>query len=63
MEALFFLLNAIAVVILVVTSLRNDQRKPGEPMVGPYRFVETLTPPKPKRAPADYLSGRGTPDA
>ena len=63
MEAVFFLLNAIAVVILVVTSLKNDQRKQGEPMVGPYRFVETLTPPKPKRPPADYLTSRGNPDA
>ena len=60
MEALFFLMNAIAVVILVVTSLKNDRRKPGEPMVGLYRFVETLTPPKPKRRLAAYLSKDGT---
>ena len=60
MEALFFLVNAIAVAILVVTSLKNDQRKAGEPMVGPYRFVETFTPPKPKRRPAAYLSKDGT---
>ncbi len=60
MEALFFLCNAIAIVILVVTSLKNDTRKPDEPMVGPYRFVETVTPPKPKRRPAAYLSKDGT---
>jgi hypothetical protein len=63
MEALFFLMNAIAVVILVVTSLKNDKRKPDEPMVGPYRFIETLAPPKPKRPPAPYLDGRGHSDA
>ena len=59
MEALFFLLNSIAIVILVVTSLRNDKRKPDEPMVGPYRYVETVTPPKPKRRPAAYLDRDG----
>jgi hypothetical protein len=63
MEALIFLLNAVGVVILVVTSLKNDKRKPQEPMIGPFRFVETLTPPKPKRMPASYLAGRSTPDA
>lgn len=59
MEALFFLINSIAIVILVVTSLKNDKRKPGEPMVGLYCFVETLTPPKPKRPPAAYLNRDG----
>lgn len=59
MEALFFLINAIAVVILVVTSLKNDKRKPDEPMIGLYRYVETLTPPKPKRLPAAYLNQDG----
>jgi hypothetical protein len=59
MEALFFLLNAIAVVILVVTSLKNDKRKPDEPMIGIYRYIDTLTPPKPKRQPAAYLNKDG----
>jgi hypothetical protein len=59
MEALFFLLNAIAVVILVLTSLKNDKRKPDEPMIGIYRYIDTLTPPKPKRRPAAYLNKDG----
>ena len=63
MEALFFLMNAVAIVVLVVTSLKNDKRKPGEPMIGPYRFIETLTPPRPKRPPPSYLDGRASPDA
>lgn len=63
MEALFLLMNSIAVVILVVTSLKNDKRKPGEPMVGLYRYIETLTPPRPKLPPPAYLAGRGNPDA
>ena len=63
MEALFLLMNGIAVVVLVVTSLKNDKRKSNEPMVGPFRFIETLTPPKPKRPPASYLDGRGSADA
>jgi hypothetical protein len=59
MEALMFMLNAVAVVVLVVTSLKNDKRKPDEPMIGPFRYVETVTPPKPKRPPAAYLSREG----
>jgi len=42
MSALIFIGNAIAIVILVLTSLRNDKRKPGEPMIGIFEYKEKL---------------------
>ncbi len=55
MEALVFLADAIAIVILVITSLRNDKRAPGEPMIGVFRYLETVDrKPKQSRLPA-YL--------
>jgi hypothetical protein len=55
MEALVFLADAIAIVILVITSLRNDKRQPGEPMIGIFRYLETVDrAPKAQRQPA-YL--------
>ncbi len=38
MEIGLFFLDILALVILVVTSLRNDIKRPGEPLIGPFRY-------------------------
>jgi hypothetical protein len=56
MSALIFIGNAIAIVILVLTSLRNDKRKPGEPMIGIFEYKEKLERKRAKvRQTPDYL--------
>ena len=40
MESLLFLLNSIAVVVLVVMGLRDDRRKPGARARSFFRFTE-----------------------
>lgn len=54
MEALVFLVDSLAIVILVITSLRNEKRAAGEPMQGPFRYVETLARIRQPRAPLPY---------
>lgn len=44
MEIGLFFLDTLAVVILVVTSLRNDIKRPGEPLEGPFRYDVTPSP-------------------
>ncbi len=60
MEALIFLMDAIAIIVLVVTSLRNDKRKPGEPMTGPFRYAETVDRVSAARRPMAHLPQDGT---
>ena len=47
METAFFLLDALAITLLVFTSLHNDKLRPGEKQTGFFRFSETrkLAPP------------------
>lgn len=40
MESLLFLLNSIAIVVLVVMGLRDDRRKAGAPARSYFRFIE-----------------------
>ena len=40
MESLLFLLNSIAIVVLVVMGLRDDRRKPGAPARSYFRFIK-----------------------
>jgi hypothetical protein len=58
MSFLAFLADGLAMVILVLTSLRNDRRKPGEKMVGIFEYKETLDRPRPERRLPDYLKQR-----
>lgn len=44
MEIGLFFLDIIAVIVLVVTGLRNDVKRPGEPLVGPFRYDVTPSP-------------------
>ncbi len=48
MSALIFIANALAIVILVLTSLRNDKRKPGERMIGIFEYKEKLEKKRPR---------------
>ena len=48
MEALIFLTDAIAVVILVIASLKNDKLLPGQPMTGLFRYRDPESPAKTK---------------
>ncbi len=38
MEILLFLTDTLALFILVYTSLRNDAKRPGEALIGPFRY-------------------------
>jgi hypothetical protein len=40
LESLVFLLNSIAVIVLVVMGLRDDRRKPGAPAKSYFRYIE-----------------------
>lgn len=44
MEIGLFFMDILAVVILVVTGLRNDVKRPGEPLEGPFRYDVTPSP-------------------
>ena len=37
-EILLFLTDTLALFILVYTSLRNDVKRPGETLIGPFRY-------------------------
>ena len=58
MEIGLFFIDILAVVILVVTSLRNDIKRHGEPLVGPFRYD---VPPSPPGGTAQAATGRPTP--
>ena len=60
MEALIFLIDAIAIIVVVITSLRNDKRKPGTPMFGPFAYSESVEPLRRQKRPADYLKREGS---
>lgn len=59
MEIGLFFLDIIAVIVLVVTSLRNDIKRPGEPLVGPFRYDVT---PSPARGTVQSATGRPVAD-
>lgn len=59
MEIGLFFLDIIAVIVLVVTSLRNDIKRPGEPLVGPFRYDVT---PAPARGTVPSATGRPVAD-
>ncbi len=40
MESLLFLLNSVAIVVLVVMGLRDDRRKPGAPAKSYFRYTK-----------------------
>lgn len=44
MEIGLFFIDIAALIILVVTGLRNDIKRPGEPLEGPFRY-DVTTPP------------------
>ena len=45
MEILLFLADTLAVFVLIYTSLRNDKARPGEALVGPFRYDAEPKPP------------------
>ena len=64
MEAALFVLNSLAVLVLVVTSLLNDGRKPGRPLRGPFSYHEETPVETPSAAvPARGWRGRRRADA
>lgn len=50
MELLLFLADTLALFVLVHTSLRNDQKRPGESLTGPFRYDAELGPANPSEA-------------
>lgn len=40
METLFFLLDSLAMTLLVFTSLKNDKQRSDEPQIGLFRFSQ-----------------------
>lgn len=56
MEILLFLVDTLAVFVLVYTSLRNDVKRPGETLIGPFRYDAEPAPREPSRTLA--RSGR-----
>ncbi len=58
MEAAIFMVDALAIVILVITGLRNDRRKPGDPITGIFRYHENVEPLRQVRPRAAYLQDR-----
>jgi hypothetical protein len=42
MEALVFILDALALVVMVVLAVRNERRPSDRPEIGPFRYIETL---------------------
>jgi hypothetical protein len=62
METLVFLTDAMAVVLLVLFSLRDDRSKPGTPTTGLFRFTEYKVPGKTRAVPS-YLQDQAQPTA
>ena len=59
MEILLFLADTLALFILVYTSLRNDVKRPGETLIGPFRYDAGAKPAEPRERPrAAARSGR-----
>lgn len=58
MEIGLFFIDILAVVVLVVTSLRNDVKRPGEPLEGPFRYDVA---PSPAGGAAQPATGRPNP--
>lgn len=40
MESLLFVLNSVAVVVLMIMSLRDDRRRPGTAATSYFRYIE-----------------------
>jgi hypothetical protein len=57
METLVFLTDSLALVLLVLFSLHEGKRKPGEPMAGPFRYSETKVSEGTRAVPL-YLQNR-----
>ncbi|WP_299614805.1 hypothetical protein [Pelagibius sp.] len=47
MEAIFFLIDIIAVILLLYWSIINDQRDPDAPTIGIFAYRRALRPPTP----------------
>ena len=45
LEILLFLADTLGVFVLIYTSLRNDKARPGEALVGPFRYDTEPKPP------------------
>ena len=56
MEFLLFLADTLALFVLVYTSLRNDVKRPGEALIGPFRY-------DPDAKPAEAVPAAGRPGA
>ena len=50
MEILLFLADTMALFILIYTSLRNDVKRPGETLIGPFRYDAEPAPREDARA-------------
>ena len=61
LEILLFLADTLAVFVLIYTSLRNDKARPGEALVGPFRYDAEpklpAEPPETARVAAAKLGG------
>jgi hypothetical protein len=42
MEAIFFAVDVVAVIVLLYWSIINDERKPGEPTTGLFAYQQSL---------------------
>ena len=62
METLVFLVDAVAIVLLVLFSLRDDRTKPGTPTTGLFRFNEFKVVTKTTVVPS-YLQQHDEPTA
>jgi hypothetical protein len=42
MEAIFFAIDIVAVILLLYWSIINDERKPGDPTIGLFAYHQSL---------------------
>ncbi|WP_340118799.1 hypothetical protein [Pelagibius sp. 7325] len=54
MEAIFFAVDIVAIILLLYWSIINDERKPGQPTTGLFAYRESLAKDgsKPKQDPS-----------
>lgn len=50
METLFLIIDTVAILIVLVFSMKNDKLRPGTPEIGLFRMADGSGPAKKKRA-------------
>ncbi len=56
MEAAFFLIDIIGIILLLYWSIQNDELGPGAPTVGLFAYRETIKRPSPPAAQERHSS-------